>query len=51
MHMHWACAMGHTVHADSEEELVKKAQEHMSKEHGMQVSREEVLNAAKSGGH
>jgi predicted small metal-binding protein len=39
------------VHADSDEELVKKAQEHMKKEHGMNVSREEVLKQAHEGGH
>ncbi len=42
----WACAMGHTVHADSDDELVRKAQEHMKKEHGMNISREEVLKGA-----
>lgn len=51
MHKHWACAMGHVVHADSDEELVKKAQDHMKKEHGMTVSREEVLKQAHEGGH
>ncbi len=46
MKMHWACAMGHPVEANSEEELVRKAQEHMQKEHGTKVSREEVLRDA-----
>jgi predicted small metal-binding protein len=46
MKMHWACAMGHPVHADGEDELVRKAQEHMQKDHGMKVSREEVLRDA-----
>ncbi len=46
MKMHWACAMGHPVEADNEEELVRKAQEHMQKEHGMTVSRDEVLRDA-----
>lgn len=45
--MHWACSMGHPVKANSEDELVKAAQEHMRKEHGMEVSREEVLRDAK----
>src|SRR3972149_1956466 len=35
MKMHWACSMGHPVEANSEEELVRKAQEHMQKEHGL----------------
>lgn len=43
MKMRWACAMGHPVEADTEDELVRKAQEHMQKEHGKSVSREEVL--------
>jgi len=51
MHKHWACAMGHTVHGDSDDELVRKAQEHMKKEHGMDISREEVLKASKAGEH
>jgi len=46
MKMHWACSMGHPVEANSEEELVRKAQEHMQKEHGTKVSREEVLRDA-----
>lgn len=46
MHKHWSCAAGHVVHADSDEELVRKAQEHMRKEHGKQISREEVLKGA-----
>lgn len=46
-HMHWQCAMGHHVHADNDEDLVKAAQEHMKKEHGMDVSREEVMKTAK----
>lgn len=51
MHKHWACSMGHTVHADSDDELVRKAQEHMKKEHGMDVSREDVLKDAHEAGH
>ena len=47
MKMHWACSMGHPVTADNDEELVRKAQEHMKKEHGMTVSREEVMRQAK----
>lgn len=51
MHKHFVCAMGHVVHGDSDEELVKKAQEHMKNEHGMDISREEVLKKAEEGGH
>jgi predicted small metal-binding protein len=51
MHKHWACAMGHTVHADSDDELVSKAQEHMKKEHGTDITREDVLKDAHEGSH
>ena len=51
MHKHWACAMGHVVHADSDDDLVRKAQEHMKKEHGREISREEVLKAAEAMQH
>ncbi len=51
MHKHWACAMGHTIHADSDDELVRKAQDHMKKEHGMDIPREEVLKSAHEGSH
>lgn len=44
--MRWACSMGHPVEADNEEELVRKAQDHMKKEHSKDVSREEVLRTA-----
>ncbi len=40
---HWTCAKGHRVEADSEEDLVHKVQDHMRREHGMEVSRERVL--------
>lgn len=46
MKMRWACAMGHPVEAESEEDLVRKAQEHMKKDHGTDVAREEVLRTA-----
>lgn len=39
--------MGHHVHGENEEELVKNAQEHMKKDHRMDISREEVLKTAK----
>jgi predicted small metal-binding protein len=38
--------MGHPVEADNEDELVRKAQEHMQREHGMKVTREDVLKEA-----
>lgn len=40
----WSCSMGHRVEADTEEELVRKVQEHMRKEHGMEVSRDRILS-------
>ena len=51
MRKYGACSMGHMVHADSEDDLVRKAQEHMKKEHGMDISREDVLKGAKAGEH
>jgi len=39
----WTCALGHGVEADSEDELVRKVQEHMRREHGMELSRERTL--------
>lgn len=51
MHQHWSCGCGHMVHADSEDELVRKAQEHTRKEHGKEISREDVLKAADAGHH
>jgi len=39
----WSCAVGHRVEADTEEELVRKVQEHMRNDHGMEVSREKIL--------
>ncbi len=46
MKMRWACAMGHPVEADNEEELVRRAQDHMKNDHQQDVSREEVLRTA-----
>ncbi len=51
MHMHWQCACGYVAHGDSEDEIVRKAQEHTRKEHGKEVTREEVLKAAKAASH
>lgn len=39
----WACALGHRVEADTEEELVRKVQEHMRQDHGMEISKERIL--------
>lgn len=47
MHKHAVCGIcGHVVHADSDDEMVKKMQEHMKKTHGKEISREEVLAMA-----
>jgi predicted small metal-binding protein len=51
MHKHWVCAKGHVVHADSDDDLVRKAQEHMKKEHGTEISREDVLKSAHAAEH
>lgn len=39
----WTCVMGHRVEADTEEELVRKVQEHMRRDHGMDISRDRIL--------
>lgn len=39
----WSCAVGHRVEADTEEDLVRKVQEHMRNDHGMEVSRDKIL--------
>ncbi len=39
----WACAMGHRVEAETETELVRKVQEHMRQDHGMEISKERIL--------
>lgn len=38
----WSCAMGHRVEADTEEELVRKVQEHMRRDHGMEISEDRI---------
>ena len=38
----WTCALGHRVEADSEEELIVKIQDHMRREHGMEMSQERI---------
>jgi predicted small metal-binding protein len=45
-HKHYQCSCGHMVHANSDDEMVRKVQEHMTKQHGKTISREEVLKAA-----
>jgi predicted small metal-binding protein len=39
----WSCALGHRLEADSRDELVTKIQEHMRREHGLELSRERIL--------
>ncbi len=39
----WTCALGHRVEAETEDELVRKVQEHMQLEHGMEISKERIL--------
>ncbi len=38
----WTCALGHRIEADTEEELVRRVQEHMAREHGMEVSADRI---------
>jgi predicted small metal-binding protein len=35
--------LGHRVEAETEDELVRRIQEHMRQDHGMEISRERVL--------
>ncbi len=51
MHQHLTCACGHVVHADSDDELVRKTQEHMKTAHAKNITREEVLKMAKEAKH
>lgn len=39
----WICAIGHRVEAETEEELVGKVQDHMRQDHGVEVTREDIL--------
>ncbi|MDQ7828733.1 MAG: DUF1059 domain-containing protein [Armatimonadota bacterium] len=39
----WTCSLGHRIEADDEEELVRLVQEHMRREHGLELSRDRVL--------
>ena len=38
----WSCAVGHRVEAETEDELVRKVQEHMRNQHGMEISEERI---------
>ncbi|HXF82894.1 MAG TPA: DUF1059 domain-containing protein [bacterium] len=52
MHTHMHCPVcGTVLHADSDEAMVKKAQEHMGKVHQQTISREEVLRQAHEAHH
>ncbi len=35
--------MGHRVEAETEEDLVRKVQDHLRQAHGMEVSKERIL--------
>lgn len=39
----WSCSLGHRIEADTKDELVRAIQEHMRREHGMELSRERIL--------
>lgn len=51
MHKHMHCSCGHMIHANSDEEMVRKAQEHFRKVHNQEISREEVLKLAHEAHH
>jgi len=51
LHKHWVCSCGHVVHGDSDDQIVKAAQEHMRRAHGKEVSREDVLKVAQEHRH
>lgn len=51
MHKHVTCECGYVVHADSDEELVRKAQDHMKAAHGKEITREQVLAMATAAHH
>jgi predicted small metal-binding protein len=38
----WTCALGHRIEADTEDELITRIQDHMRREHGMEMSRERI---------
>ncbi len=51
MHKHFTCACGYVIHADSDDDMVRKTQDHMKTVHGKTMSREEVLKMAKEAKH
>ncbi len=51
MHKHWSCTCGHTAHGDSDDEVVRNAQEHTRTAHGKEAKREEVLKSAREAKH
>jgi predicted small metal-binding protein len=51
MHKHWSCTCGYVVHGNSDEEVVRRAQEHSRQQHKKEVTPEEVLRAAKEARH
>jgi len=50
-HMHWQCECGHVVHANSDDEMVRKAQEHVKTVHGKDIARADVLKTAREAHH
>ena len=46
----WTCALGHRIEAGSEDELVRRIQDHMRKEHGMELSRDRILRELRDEG-
>ena len=51
MHKHLTCQCGHVIHADSDEEMVRQAQEHMRTVHRKSMTRDDVLKMAKEAKH
>ncbi len=51
MHKHLTCTCGYVVHADSDDEMVRKAQEHGKTAHSKAMSREDILKMAKEAKH
>ncbi len=51
VHKHWSCTCGHTAHGDSDDEVVRNAQEHARTAHGKEAKREEILKSAREAKH
>ena len=51
MHKHLTCECGRVIHADSDEEMVRQAQEHMRTVHRKSITRDDVLKMAKEAKH